>query len=322
MTKQVSEKIKILNICMMFILVAYHVGRMRYPILEDIACVTNCYFFGISAYFIFSKMDEYGYKKILRKRIMTIAIPYFCWNLLTYLIFIALNGLNGVTIKTFLSGVLWVSICSPSWYLKFLFFFVVLSGGLALVYKRKYAAMLVIPCSVAVSFISMYLNIQGKPLSLPFFGVVDIRIMAYFPAFAIGGYIGTKGKECLSVLRKWQPILIVVFAGLIYAAFKSESIYIKYMIYYVSPLVLWESLPDKMFGHIKLIDFFARPVLFVNMFHYVIIACFRWSFEGFLLPGRLAIWSYIFDIIFVCYATYYVMRTLLPRTLKVITGNR
>ena len=155
MSKDLSKKIYYVTFILALFVIALHssylellnpelegydfsyISQRLLLVIGDAAVPT---FFVISGYLLFSKFTLKGYPKMLLNKVFSLAIPYFFWSVLAFLIMqiiypIILGGTINLTFKSAIINILMSEDCKHLWFVRTLLVFFVCSPLLYFIFK-------------------------------------------------------------------------------------------------------------------------------------------------------------------------------------------
>jgi len=94
-------------------------------------------YFIVSAYLSFRSERPVRYLLLLRKKFMTLVVPYLLWNLIGLAYCMSLSALKGETFTFSLADLLLCGYNAPLWFLRVLFGYVILAPAISFIVKRK-----------------------------------------------------------------------------------------------------------------------------------------------------------------------------------------
>ena len=320
LNNDISKKLSFFMLGFILIVVLFHSDfRYYYPFIEDLTAVSTSYFFCVSAFFFYKGLNKKNFIIRLRKRCITLLLPYLLWNLL-YMIFYCqfydlslINIVKGFTVNP---------LCTPSWYLLTLFIFFVPASIMKRFMQKKYTAFLLLILGIVISY-SGYIRFQHSLATIPIVGGYLIRMAEYLTPYLIGGIIGTWFSTKLNVTWKNCIIGTICSFSIFTLLLCDISLEIRWFLWVLLPLSLWETVPEKIFCHINFLHLFTEPAFLINMMHCYFMflwGLFAQKFE--LVTGKyLSVLNVALTLIS-SYLLFYLLKLLVPRLLNILTGNR
>lgn len=323
--KAVSEEISMKLSCFMlgyiFIVILFHSDfRYFYSIIEDLTAVSTSYFFCVSAFFFYKDLTYGNIAVRLRKRCITLLLPYLLWNLI-YMIFYF--RIYRFTIYGIVSGLTVSPLCTPSWYLLTLFIFFIPAPLIKCAFNKSYSTVILLIFGILISYLG-YIKFQQELAAVPFVGGYLIRMAEYLTPYLIGGVIGTYFSQRLSV--NWKHSLVGLFCScIIVFCFKNIALpaETRYLFWILFIIAAWESIPEKIFGYTKFLHIFTEPAFWINMIHCYFLFVFGivTSKIEFITGKYLAALKVLLTLV-TAYALYYLLALFMPKVLQILTGNR
>ncbi len=319
MNDKISRKISVYMLAFAGVIILFHSEfRYYYPVINDLTVMANAFFFCVSAFFFYRPSEKTVGTK-LKRRVTSLLLPYFLWNLIYLIVKMFQEKIPaGEYIDVFTTN----PICTPSWYLLSLFILFLPAPIIAKILSHKWGAVVVVLSGVLVSLFGFVLYPE-KLYVIPYFGGYFIRVCEYVLPYAIGAALGAHFEKFVKV-GLWNCIVGILlacggFAGLMLnlpAGF-------KWLICVLLPLALWEAVPEPIFGFEKIIGFFTAPTFFLIMSH-----CLLLRFAG-LFTSRITAFheKYValIRVVMACvlsYVLFYLMKKFLPKVLHYLTGKR
>ena len=89
LSKEISKKLSLFMLGFIFIVVLFHSEfRYVYPFIEDLTAISTSYFFCISAFFFYRGLHSENTLARLKKRCITLLLPYILWNLIYIVLYL------------------------------------------------------------------------------------------------------------------------------------------------------------------------------------------------------------------------------------------
>lgn len=297
---------------------SYNVQRFI-TVLSD--CAVPC-FFALSVYLLFRKYEISDYFKIIKKKLISLVIPYFIWSIVGFLFFnIIFHLILGYEIvfslEENLLDILLAKKNSPIWFLRSLFAMVVVSPLFYLSYKYlKHFSLIIF---VALIILNLFVQFSYS-------GVVF-----WIPMYFIGGYLGYFGIDINALKKKSYISIISLLAYISYAVcivvFEVEEQSVLYYLYRLSSaLMIWLA-----FDILKVIyEYDAKNWMKVSSFvffsHVIVVTLVRGIVFRILGESNLMILIGYFIIIFTtfCFVVGFanLLRKICPPVYKILSGGR
>ena len=224
MTREISEKIKVLGFLMTCAVVFYHcppvdesyirgsLDAASYALTSHIwgmlGTFAMSHFFLVTGYLLFQNFSLANYPEKIRRRVSSLLVPYVLWQCATVALKLILNG-EAVPIGDFLRKT-FLFIPFPYngalWYVYAVFFLALLSPVLLPLFRRPGTGW-------ACVLILTVLAEAREQISNPVFSAVVHygyfgNILTYLPAYLTGCFYGKFGKE----LEGKQPLKYILSA--------------------------------------------------------------------------------------------------------------
>lgn len=320
LSKEVSRKLSFFMLGFILIVVLFHSDfRFYYPFIEELTAVSTSYFFCVSAFFFYRGLSKENIAARLKKRCITLLVPYVLWNLI-YMIFY-LKSYN-FSFSNVMKGFTVSPLCIPSWYLLTLFIFLVPAPLIKCAFSKAYSTIILLGLGIVLSYLG-YIRFQQELAVVPVVGGYLVRMAEYLTPYLLGGIIGTWFNEKIYV--GWKNCMVGVTAScvIIFLLLCDIPTEMRWSLWVILPLTLWEAVPEKIFSCLGFLQFFTEPAFFINMMHCYFL--FVWSLIttriGFVTGKYLSALNMILTVV-ASYLLYYLLKLLMPKALKILTGNR
>lgn len=309
-------------------------------------------FFLMSGYLFFKGFDEWNWSKWtykLRRRITTLLIPYFLWNIIALFAQFIRMSLKGIpyTVKGYLSDYGWLRIfwdknqVGGSSYTNILGYEIPV-GGLPMDNALWFVRDLMVVC-IAAPLVYLYVRKTGVKglVVLALLSLFSIWIpmsgfsSAAFLFFSIGAYISLKGKGLVQTSVEYGKVSITISGVLLICVLISNyyftSLY-SYLctlftisgslatIYIISKLAQSEKI--KIYPEFGPISFFifalhaATLLSFVGMVVTKFISpesCIGYYFDYFIITVMTTL---------ICLFLYFLLKKICPQLLSLLVGGR
>lgn len=289
--------------------------------IDTFGMVAMAYFFAITGFLLFYKLDFNSYKAKLVKRLSSLLVPYLVWQV----IFICYQMCLGARydIGDTLSSIFLMSAKPPNgvlWYVYAVFVLAVLSPVQLLIYKSRAAGRLFTLTIPIVSYV-LFKFTPGFAEGFMSYGYID-QINDYLPAYCFGAYCGYwYDKTDRSDL--FGGCLIAVLWALFFNNMLSGLF--VYTVIRLLPLALIFLLPigdgqGRVFRTSFLIYAIHRPIqMFVRDHGFDLILRFAGSI---FLANVVYILLSLTLVIFAAHVIYRFFDKFSPRMLRLLTGGR
>ena len=318
--ENISRKFSFFLFASVWLVVIYHSNFRYYCNFIDVvgpAVISS--FFYVSSFFFYRGITAENVMPRLKKRLQSVLLPYFLWNLIYMLLYCKQYEYNVVSV---IRGFTVNPYCTPSWYLLTLFLYFLPAPLIRKALTKKWSTIVVLVLGGLTSYLG-YVHFQKELALIPVVGGYLIRMAGYVGPFLLGAVIGSRHDDKLHVDWKRSVVALLTAVIMVYLIFHGIPAGWKYLLNILLPLVLWEAVPESLFTHMHFLKWFTDPILFINMSHwYVLFVLQTWAMKmnlgaGFVIFGCIVVAAFI-----CCYALYYLMRWLLPGILGVLTGGR
>lgn len=320
LSKEVSIKISVYMLVYIFIVVLFHSDlRYYYPFIEELTAVSTSYFFCVSAFFFYKGLCTENIGTRLKKRCITLLLPYLLWNLIYILLYFR--------IYQFSIGDIWIRlttnpVCVPSWYLLTLFIFFLGSPFIIRALNNRYTAILLVIVGVAISLMG-YVVFQRELANVPVVGGYLVRMAEYITPYLIGACIGTWYSEKINVGIRNCMIGVIISCVIILLLMSNIPLGFRWFMWICLPITLWEMVPERIFKRMTFLLMFTEPAFLLNMMHcYFLFLWGKIMSCNNLLTGKYLAVFIVGLAVFSSYVLYYLLKLCLPGVLKVLTGNR
>lgn len=176
---------------------AYIVAKRVMNVLGDSAVPA---FFIISAYLSFRSQRPIRYLSLLRKKAITLIVPYLLWNIIGLVYCVGLSVLRGEKFVFSLVDLLFCEYNGPLWFLRVLFGYVILAPAISFISKHKVLAIVLILGLAACNI---------------FFYTFPYDSLTYWlPCYLLGAYCGKNYKKIVESdewVKSVAARVIVVF---------------------------------------------------------------------------------------------------------------
>lgn len=320
-SKEVSRKFSFFMLGFIMIVVLYHSNfRYYYPFIEQLTAVSTSYFFCTSAFFFYKGLSNENFLTCLKKRYKTLLFPYLLWNL----IYLILGfGTNQFSLSNVLKGFTVNPYCIPSWYMLTLFIFMLLTPVIKHAFCNVYSTIIALSLGIAISYLG-YIRFQIELAMVPIVGGYLIRMSEYITPYLIGGIIGTWFSQKIYVGWKKSIVGVIMssFIIIILLLFNIPA-EIRWLLWVILPLALWESIPEKLFEHIRFLHIFTEPTFLINMLHcYLLFVWQSVTAKNEFITGKYLSALNVILTLFASYFLYYLFKFFMPKILQILTGNR
>ncbi len=318
MNEKISRKISLLSLLFVGIIVLFHSEfRYNHPLINDLTTAANSFFFCVSAFFFYRSKKDALTK--LKRRVSTLLLPFFLWNLIYLIVRVFQDEINPLTIlETFTIDPL----CTASWYLLSLFILLLPGHFITKLLAKKYGAPAFLVIGALISLFG-YALFPEFLLKISFAGAYLVRICEYVFSYSIGAAIGFCYENKISVGVKNVAAGLIMTAMILVPLKFDLASYIRWFLCVILPLTFWEAVPESLFSGEGFVKFITAPAFFLNMTHPMLL-----SFIGFL-TSRLQVSNAnlreIIRLVLACtvsYILFYLMKKALPKVLCIIIGNR
>ena len=318
-----------------------YVAHGQYPVFELFAHIYQSefgnmsvpLFFFISGFLFFSGMDKFSWRiigKKLKKRVHSLFIPFFIWNVV-FILFVALvNAINSslLTYKKSFVDMTFGEVLNcfwdlsqgliPLWFIRDLMIINIFSPIIYFMLKNKISKLIVLGFTILF-------------LSQIFHYVPGIGMRCAYP-YMLGAWFSINGKDFIFVLNKYiypLTILLIILVGFdTYLWTNDVSLFALNrfaQIIGIMTIPLWMSRCIEA-GVLKKNEFLSKGSFFVFVFHMFII----------YIPAKL--WVYVFPVngwtatmallfipllvAYFCLGVYKVLLMFMPKVVTIAMGER
>ena len=320
MSKEISRKFSFFMLGFILIVVLFHSDfRYYYPFIEQLTAVSTSYFFCVSAFFFYKGLSNENIATRLKKRCSTLLLPYLIWNLIYMLLFWDINNLSFFNV---MKGFTVSPRCTPSWYLLTLFLFLIPAPLIKRAFCKVYSTIILLSLGIVISYLG-YIRFQQELAVIPVVGGYLIRMAEYLTPYLIGGIIGTWFHQKIYVSWKKCMVGIISSCAIIILLLSNIPTEMRWLLWVILPLTLWESIPEKIFSYIGFLHFLTEAAFLINMMHCYFL--FVWQSitrkNGLVAGKALSALNVIFTLL-ASYVLYYLLQLFMPKVLRILTGNR
>ena len=319
---------------------------------KNLATIATPYFFLISGYFYFRRMEVFNRETYIAKtinRIKTVLVPYIIWNLLAFLIPMITAVVKG-DLHSYLMKfadinplcIFWnykyyilaapnlfghiiyeaAPLNVPLWFLRDLFIMSMLSPLIYLFVKKTkfYGIGLLAICYLTSTWTS----------------ITGFRVIAVF-FFILGAYLGINKENLVLVARKYKlPIILICLTTVILdTCFLGDQFQVVFIrpLYRVTGLLSFIILGSYVIerGWVTL-STSKRTIAKVSFFIYVshavsVLGIMIKAYSRFFHPetpfGKGVIYMCVsVTTVLICIATYFILKKLFPKFTNLVTGDR
>ncbi len=320
LSPEISLKLSFFKFIFILIVVLFHSNfRYYYPFIEDLTAISTSYFFCVSAFFFYRGLNSENIGSRFKKRCIGLLLPYFLWNTI-YLLFNI--NVHKFTLSQIISGFTISPFCTPSWYLLTLFIFLLAAPLLQRVLIKKYSTIIILLLGISISYLG-YIHYQRELATIPYIGGYLVRMAEYLTPYLFGSIIGIWLDNKLQVTRSRALGGFIGCCIIILLLFCNIAPTIRWFLWVLFPIVLWEALPESIFVHTKLIRTLTEPSFLINMLHcYLLFILGILTEKTTIITGKsLSALNVLLTLAF-SYIIYYLLKLLLPKFLQILTGNR
>lgn len=334
MSQNFSNKMRWVNfICAIFIALLHlsvpftNNGQWIIRYYQQLSVSAMAFFFFSSAYFHYRNYKQEDYRKKIKKRVLTLLVPYVIWNLIDYVICVlagyvdfSFTGLVKMFIFIYVPGVDYVHepMLGVLWFIIRLLTYEVAAPVFLFIIKKKY---IFYPSMVAI-IVLVY--------------ITDINYYAFIywlPVYLAGAFLAYHYREKIEDLLAGQPE-----QKNIYAYLKTT---LAIMVYVIYTFVMWKFQINYTVERYLSIPIILVCIYFMNCYPKVTWIIKHGSFFLYCshVPLRMALTTvllyiepklgailfpqvYMFGIIIIAFCIEWALYKLCPKFLAVLTGNR
>ncbi len=317
---EVSRKFSFYMLGFIFIVVLFHSDfRFFYPFIEDLTAVSTSYFFCVSAFFFYRGLSEENMKARLKKRCVTLLLPYLLWNLVYMLLYI---GKYSFSVSNIIRNFTVDPLCTPSWYLLTLFIFLLPAWLIKRAFTNSYSTVILLGAAIVISYLG-YIRFQLPVAQIPILGGYLVRMAEYLVPYLLGGIIGTRFSEKINV--GWKNCIVGVISSCVIIVLLKNNIPVemRWILWMILPLILWEAVPEKIFSCLGFLHWFTEPAFLINMTHCYFLLIWQIILSNMgLSEGKTFAFFYVISALASSYILYYLLKLLVPKLLNILTGSR
>lgn len=320
LSEEISGKFSFFMLGFILIVVLFHSDfRYYYPFIEQLTAVSTSYFFCVSAFFFYKGLSNENIATRLKKRCRTLLLPYLLWNLIYMLLFLEINNISFFNV---IRGFTVSPRCTPSWYLLTLFIFLIPAPFIKRAFCKVYSTIILLSLGIVISYLG-YIKFQQELAVVPVVGGYLIRMTEYFTPYLIGGIIGTWFDQKIYVSWKNCMVGVISSCAIIILLLSSISTEMRWLLWVILPLTLWESIPEKIFRYIGFLHLFTEPAFLINMMHcYFLFVWQSITMRNGFAAGKYLSALHVILTLLASYVLYYLLKLFMPKVLKILTGNR
>lgn len=342
MNNILSKKIKLSNLILTLMIVSLHstfswgveftsgIGYVQKEIMTYINILTTVTvggFFVISSYLFFYnfKSIKNDYLPKLKKRCMSVLIPYFLWGILTFVYYYITTNFTNIfgtkTVPNSLFGIVkYIFLAEgdpPLWYLRVLMEFVVLSPIFFFIIK-KVGKISWIFCPIFLVINMIIIPSYSTLLYWIPFITLGTYLALHNNKIVIGGYFKNNRKFMLSLL-----ILISLSYSAFLLTIDNEQHPIFYLWRFISVFVFWFLLD---YINVEKIKKIPNDTFFIYCTHFIIIEMVRGVlFKTIGIKSWSILLIYILTFIMtllIIKVTSIILKRFIPKLYQLLTGGR
>ena len=344
MKKEISLKISSISFVMTYIVVLYHCKyytglfwgevdkKIYYFSINVIECLTSMalgYFFAVTGYFMYRKMNLSNVKDKIRKRVFSLAVPYTLWNGI-YLIDKIIQG-DKYKFGKIAFDFAFRPFCTPLWYVLIIFVLALLAPVLLRILKNKKRAIFFL---IGVYVLSYYATVTRYNELIRFtdVGWYWERLIRYLPSYFTGAVVGLHFENVVEKQNKKIVVLsaILFVISIVLVGQNKISDGLIWTINRFQPFLLWIMiLPPKKEVPEKIKILFGSSFIVYVMHMFVLKKYNDLSQIYQLKPDKLhGIETIIFRVAISLGVTimsiiiWWILKKISPKTLKFLTGGR
>lgn len=261
-------------------------------------------FFSISAFLLFRNYKISDYEKKLSTRMRSLAVPYIIFSVIGFVFInflkIIKNGSIDVSFYSVVYDIYHCSFNSPIWYVRALFYYVVVSPIVLLIMnKMKFLGMLLLlALSVSVNLI----------LKVPY-----DTFVYWLPDIVVFSYFGLYGTKLIEVENKNSFCIIAIIILLVLV----HDVDPKSSIYWVYRMIL-----PFLFFSMNLCDWKFSGTFFIYMLHGIVNAVANFVYKDFVYFNFWMPFVRPLSVVLACFVVYIIVKKKTPTLFKVLNGNR
>ena len=246
-----QDKMIVYSFWMTILIVIYHLaphlidisvfrgGRYYKQFFETFGPIALNYFFAASAYKFF--VSEKSYKDKLKKRIITLIIPYIVWNSIYIFLYVLQNGMPNF--NSFILGYTLKPFDGPLWYIFVLYIYFIFFSFSVKINSEFYKIFKwsIIPLSLAVAL--FHNAVITSIISFPYDWWVE-RALRMLPPFLYGVYFA-KNKTIVHRSCKYDAMISGMISIICFSlsTFLGDGAFTT-LLMYVCTIMLWKMRPN------------------------------------------------------------------------------
>lgn len=332
--QHISNKIRNLSFIMSCIIVAYHcfsdgnyinsidydINSNLYILINELATIAMYYFFFTSGFLLFINLNKNTVKAKIKKRIVSLLLPYIFWQVAIYLSKIIVLR-QSITMAEFINTVFLFRNWPPNgplWYVYIIFLLSLFSSLFLKVFNNRKISIFFIP---TLSFI-VYLAYIFLPLNCSFFENSYLtNTLHYFSSYLIGSYMG----YLLTNKRDTKEIFIILILTVIFDSMLGLII-AKEVLFSIVPLIMiliidFKINMNKTLCGFSFLIYALHPIIKTIFLNIITNTLSNLSFS-YTLVNIFAILAILAICIIISFLIKTFVNKIYPKALILITGGR
>ncbi len=343
--KTLSNKMYVYSFIMTMAIVIYHCSGWCFSYVYDFTpyLYNNCiidgtylffesfgslglgFFFCQSSFLLYYGCDKANAKQRIKKRIITMGIPFLVWNILPYIDYYR-QEISSKPTLTFLREFILEPRNMPLWYSISVLFYLIFVPVFLFIGCKTLRIIFLIGLIVSFYICILY---DGSLKDIHYWFYVR-RLVMYIPAYLFGIVLGLDNSLRLKLetlsnkMRAFSFIGYIVSLGIYLANFSSA---LNWWILTFQPLLLWISVSDKIFTKSISVNLKFTFLIYVSHFSMKENIPFIILYFGFKSPNILWVLFYVLFfavvIYFLNFILFHILDKILPKKAWLfITGGR
>lgn len=353
MSKEMSNKLKFYSFVMTIFIVIYHFNSKAflltfndsypfnsfslnyiYNIFYNFGSLALDFFFAQTAFLLYRDLDKSNYRIKIKKRVMSLLIPFIAWNIICLVLYSILNyNLNFISIRAFVLGFTILPFDGPFWYIFAILIYLLL---VPIFLKLKNNKPLLFSFFFVLIFMSIIITLYPPNILSDFTYYYCIeRVFRFIPSYCFGIFLSMSGNvqsKILGILNsnnyRYSLIFLVFLVILSFDwCFNIPSI-VMYTFSKVRAFLLFCFFNEKWFSSFKLkyLDF---SFIIYASHEFVEEFIFRLTSSRVLFPENIIItFSLILFVTILVYFISFFIYTIILKSnknyllKKILTGGR
>lgn len=340
MNKVASNKLRYINFFCTILIILTHcniaefytnnaISQSIVDYLSNLAIIAMPCFFFMSSYFFFRGYNTEMFKGKIKKRIYTLILPYFLWNLLGY-IGLVIIGKESIGIESFLKAFIFIYfpttdqmlVCAntPLWYIIRIMSYMILAPLIYRICKNKKIFYIILPISIAVDLIY-----QANYYSF----------IHWLPIFLTGAFVGLNYSKIFEKVLSKEPnnknvsfigvgifVVITLIFDFLYKHY--DSYYLRYVVRIISVFIVFACSCTIRIQGKKIGKFIIQSPFYFYCAHILVISVVKQLLLKINIFSDKLLLYMTLVIITICilYISFKILKKFIPGIFNILTGNR